>query len=404
MRTLFFDDDEKRRKLARWIIGIVAACILIFLAARYLPSVAKAVSWLADLLRPLLIGVIFALVLNVPMRFIERHLFRRRPTARKTRARRPLAVLLSLILVLGIIIGVAVLVIPELVSAVSMVFSAAIDVLGQVAAWEDAADFSAIPFGEYLEKIDIDWLQLKTSLEAWVKEIGGAAVDKAGNVIGSVASSVVDGIIGLVFSIYTLANKEKLKRQVCRLIHVWLPRKAGDGLIHVAAVCGNSFQLFISGATIEAIILGTLCLIGMLILKLPYAPMISALVGVGQLIPYLGAFISTVTGAFLILTVSPWKALIFLIFLLALQQVEGNLIYPRVVGAKINLPPMWVLAAVTVGGGLAGPLGMLLGVPSASAAYALLKEATDKREARQKAAQPPAEPPEGGPPAPTESG
>ena len=134
------------------------------------------------------------------------------------------------------------------------------------------------------------------------------------------------------------------------------------------------------GQTTEAVILGTLCGVGMAILRIPYAPMVGALVGVTALIPYVGAFLATVIGAFMILTINPFKALVFVIYLLTLQQVEGNLIYPRVVGAKINLPAMWVLAAITVGGNLAGPIGMLLGVPAASAAYALLKEATTKKE------------------------
>ncbi len=151
-------------------------------------------------------------------------------------------------------------------------------------------------------------------------------------------------------------------------------------MAHICAVSGDIFRQFIVGQTTEAVILGSLCGIGMAILRIPYAPMVGALVGVTALIPYVGAFLATVIGGFMILTVNPFKALMFVIFLLALQQIEGNLIYPRVVGAKINLPAMWVLAAITVGGNLAGPFGMLLGVPAASAAYALLKEATNKRE------------------------
>ena len=140
--------------------------------------------------------------------------------------------------------------------------------------------------------------------------------------------------------------------------------------------------MFIAGQATEAIILGTLCMIGMMILRIPYAPMIGALVGVTALIPIVGAFVGTIVGAVMILTVDPFKAVVFVVFLLILQQVEGNAIYPRVVGSKNKLPAIWVLAAVTIGGNLAGPLGMLLGVPAASAAYALMKEATDLREQR----------------------
>ena len=386
---MFFDNREKRKQLAKWVIGVIAACILIFLGIRYISSIAAAVSWLVHLVRPLLIGVVLALILNVPLGMFERRLFSKKPTPKKLRARRPLAIVLSLVLVFGIFVGVAVLVIPEFVAAVRVIASMLLSTMDQLAAFESQMDFSRLPFGEYLSRIDIDWLQLRAELELWFKQAGSAIMDRAAGVIGSVASSVIDSLIGFIFSIYVLANKEKLKRQVSRLIRVWLPEKFGGKLIHAARVSADIFRQFIAGQTTEAIILGSLCAIGMWILQIPYAPMVGALVGVMALIPYVGAFISTTVSAFMILTVSPVKALIFVVFLLALQQLEGNLIYPKVVGAKINLPAMWVLAAITVGGNLAGPIGMLLGVPFSSSAYALLKEATDKREQAQLAAKKP---------------
>ena len=207
-------------------------------------------------------------------------------------------------------------------------------------------------------------------------------MDATTSALGSVASSLIDGIVAFVFCIYVLANKETLARQFGRLARVWLPKQFTNTASHIITVCADVFQQFIIGQTTEAVILGSLCGIGMAILRIPYAPMVGALVGVTALIPYVGAFLATIVGAFMILTVNPFKALIFVIFLLALQQVEGNLIYPKVVGKKINLPAIWVLAAITIGGNLAGPIGMLLGVPAASAAYALIKEETIKREAR----------------------
>ena len=153
--------------------------------------------------------------------------------------------------------------------------------------------------------------------------------------------------------------------------------------MHIASVCNTTFQKFIAGQVTEAIILATLCTIGMLILRIPYALMVGCLIGVTALIPIIGAFIGGGIGAIMILTVNPVKALIFIIFLVILQQLEGDLIYPRVVGAKINLSALWVLGAVTVGGGIAGPFGMLLGVPAVSALYTLVKEATIKREQKQ---------------------
>lgn len=377
---MFLDDKHQAKKIAKWIIGVFTICILIFLGIRHIDQVAGAVVWLKDLTKPLWIGTILALFLNVPLGFIERYLFRKSPTPRKLKMRRPLGILLSLVLVLGIFIGVAFLVVPELVDAVSIVVTSVMDSLDKLVALESTADYSKIPFGEQLARIDIDFLQLKNSLSEWLKQIGTTLMDTAASTLGSVASMIFDFIIGLVFSIYILANKEKLKHQVCRLIRVWLPQKFGDWSIHVASVCEKNFKLFVAGQTTEAVILGSLCAIGMLILRIPYAPMIGALVGVTALIPYVGAWLATLIGAFMILTVNPFKALVFIIFLLALQQIEGNAIYPRVVGAKINLPAMWVLAAITIGGNLAGPIGMLLGVPAASSAYSLLREATAERE------------------------
>ena len=380
------ENTEKRHQLAKWLISIITICILIYLGIRHINQLAVAVTWLKELMNPLLIGFVLALFLNVPLGFIERHLFQKKPTPRKKKMRRPLAILLSFALVIGIFIGIAFLVIPELVDAVGIVISSIMNGMDQLAAFESTADYSKLPFGEQLSQIDIDFVEIKTKLEEWIKQLGTTVVDGAASALGGITSTIFDFIIGLVFSIYILANKEKLKRQISRLIRVWLPKKFGEWSIHVASVCGRNFKLFVAGQTTEAIILGTLCAIGMLILRIPYAPMIGALVGVTALIPYVGAWIATLIGAFMILTVNPFKALVFVIFLLTLQQIEGNAIYPKVVGAKINLPAMWVLAAITVGGNLGGPIGMLLGVPAAASAYALLNEATYKREAVQKQA------------------
>lgn len=368
-------DKTKIRKITKWIIGVVTVCILIYLAIRHLDMIAVGISWLVGITFPILLGTVMALVLNVPMRPIEKHLH-----IKKEKAKRPLAIVLSLVLVLGIFIGIAFLVVPEIVNTVRLVAQIVMSGIDQAASWEQTLDFSQLPFGEYLQQVDIDWTGLKNNLENWTISQRNVLLQQAAGAVSSIASGFMNFFIGLVFSIYVLANKEKLKRQALCLIHVWLPQKFGSALVHVVSVCNRSFRNFIAGQATEALILGMLCTIGMLVLRLPYAPMVGALVGVTALIPIVGAFIGTIVGAFLILTVSPFKALIFVIFLVILQQIEGNLIYPKVMGARINLPAIWVFAAVTVGGNLAGPVGMLLGVPAASAAYELLKEATSKRE------------------------
>ncbi len=368
-------DKTKLRKITKWIIGVVTACILIYLAIRHLGMIAVGISWLVNITFPILLGIVMALVLNVPMRPIEKHLH-----IKKEKAKRPVAIVLSLVLVLGIFTGIAFLVFPEIVDTIRLVAQIVMSGIDQAASWEQTIDFSKLPFGEYLQQIDIDWMQLKNNLEQWTISQRNVLLQQAAEAVSSVASGFMNFFIGLVFSIYVLANKEKLKRQTLRLIRVWFPQKFGSALVHVASVCNRSFRNFIAGQAMEAVILGMLCTIGMLILRLPYAPMIGALVGVTALIPIVGAFIGTIVGAFLILTVSPFKAFIFVVFLIILQQLEGNLIYPKMMGARINLPAIWVFAAVTIGGNLAGPVGMLLGVPAASAAYELLKEATAKCE------------------------
>ena len=375
MRGIGMNDKLDVKKMTKWLIGVVTACILIYLAIRHLDVIAAGISWLVHTVFPILLGILFALILNVPLRPIEKHL-----RMKKEKARRPLAVLLSLMLVLGIFTGVAFLVLPEIGNAIRLLAQIVMSGIDQAASLKSTMNFSELPFGEYIEQIDIDWMQLKRNLEQWTLSQREVLLRHAAGAVSQAAGAFMNFFLGLVFSIYILANKEKLKKQTLRLVHAWFPQILGNWIVHITSVCNRCICNFIAGQAAEAVILGTLCTVGMLILRLPYAPMIGALVGVTALIPIVGAFIGTIVGAFLILTVSPLKAVVFVVFLIILQQIEGNLIYPKVVGSKLNLPAMWVLAAVTIGGNLAGPIGMLLGVPAASAAYELLKEATVKRE------------------------
>ncbi len=369
------DDPQKSQKAAKWVVGVVSACILVYLGLRHIGMIAEAVGWLANLLKPLLLGGILALILNVPMSMIETRLLKK-----LRRGKRPLAILLALILLVGIFVGVAFLVIPELLGAITLIVQIARDGLERLANLDHTGALAQTPLAELFN--NIDWLGLSAQLETWLKDQSMDLASHAMEAVGSVVSGIVTSVIALTFAIYILAGKERLKRQASRLLRVWLTERVSGVVIHVSSVCAGTFKLFIAGQATEAIILGTLCMVGMAILRLPYAPMIGALVGVTALIPVVGAFVGTIVGAVMILTVDPFKAVVFVIYLLILQQVEGNAIYPRVVGSKINLPAIWVLAAVTVGGSLAGPFGMLLGVPAASAAYALIKEATALREQR----------------------
>lgn len=363
---------------AKWIIGIGAVLIIIFLSVANLGKVTGVLKWVAGLFTPLTIGFFMALILNVPMRFIESHLW---PKAKKKSAiklRRPLAFVLSLVLIFGILTGVIMLVVPEVVEAVKIFAQSLMGVINNLAKLNKEEALSTLPFGNLLAKID--WSSIYTNVQKWIKEQSGTIVNGAMDTVIAFVGGIIDFFFAVIFSVYILFSKETLKFQAKRLVKAWLPQRSGSYLVHASSVANGVFRNFVAGQTIEAFILGSLCALGMFILRIPYAPMVGALVGVCALIPVVGAFIAGGVGAFMIFTESPVKALIFVIFLIILQQIEGNLIYPKVVGNQIKLPAIWVLASVTVGGAVAGPLGILLGIPLASTLYVLVREATEKRE------------------------
>lgn len=376
---------ERRKIVSKWIIGIVAACILIFLGVQNIDIVASAVSWAMNLIMPLILGLVFALILNVPMRSLEAHLFKKAKKPFLKKLRRPIALIISFILILGIIAGIVSLLIPELVKAFKVIIDGAVNFAGTISAMSPE-ELSARPLGSLL--LNIEWDKMLTTMQNWFKNQSGNIMNTAVGTIGSVVGGVFDFFIAIVFAVYILFGKEKLKRQIVRLIRVWIPEKVGSWTLHACSVISENFRNFILGQSLDAVILGSLCMIGMLIIGIPYAPMVGALVGVTALIPVVGAFIGAIVGAFMILTVDPIKAVVFVIFLVILQQLEGNIVYPKIMGSRVNLPGMWVLAAVTIGGGIAGPVGMLLSVPVASTAYVLFREATTEREKSQKKEEP----------------
>ncbi len=370
---MFFEDKEKRKIAGKWVLILFSLCCVIFLGLNHLSAVGEAVNFVVQLIYPLILGFIFAVIIHVPLSFFEKHLFRKTKKMKLQKLRHIVALTLSFVLVAVVVFGVITLVIPELVKAGGFLVDTAKKVIDMLAAADAGQE-------NIFSNLNINWTQIRQSVDEWVKNSSGKLISGAANIFGAAAGSVMDLVFAVIFSVYMLACKDTLLRQLKRLMRAWLPEKVTEQAFHVGQVCSVSFHSFIVGQVTEAAILGSLCALGMLILGLPNVLMISILVGVCALIPIIGAYFSAVVGAFMILIVDPVKALIFLIFLLILQQLEGNLIYPRVVGNKIKLPAIWVLAAVTIGGGLAGPFGMLIGVPLASALYALVREWTEKRE------------------------
>ena len=372
------DKNFKERKLyAKWLFGIISLSILFYLAVSNLNVLGNTLAWVINIVFPLILGLIFALILNLPMRFFEKHFW---PGAKKkfaNKIRRPLALLLAIILIIGVITGIVMLIIPQLAEAIRIIVNSITQTVNDLStldkkAFRDSAVLSFI--------LKLDWASILNKFEHSFADAGTNIMNNAFSTVGSIFGGIVDFFVAVVLSVYILLSKEKLKAQTCRIIKVWFPEKIGEIIKHVSATASAAFGNFVSGQTIEALILGILCTLGMLLLRIPYAPTIGALVGVTALVPVVGAFIGGGVGAFMIVAESPLKALIFLIFLIVLQQIEGNLIYPKMMGNRINLPAIWVLAAVTVGGALYGAVGMLFAVPLMSTLYTLIREETEKRE------------------------
>ncbi len=368
---------DMKKKWIRRVTTLILICILIFLGIKNIDTVSQIVLWCLNLALPLVIGVAIALIIDVPMRFLETYLWKNAANRFLSALRRPIAFILSLLLIIGGLAGIVMVIIPELIESIKIIVLGVIDLVGKIDAMTPE-ELAEVPFANLI--LTIDWDTVIVSLQNWLKNQSSVIVKSAFSTLSSVIIAIFDMIVAFAFAIYLLFSKDKIKRQLIRMVNVWLPERFGAWLVHACSVACNNFRSFISGQTLEALILGTLCMLGMLIFKIPYAPMVSVLVGITALIPVVGGFIGGGVGAFMILTVDPSKALFFVIFLVILQQLEGNLIYPKVMGHRVNLPGIWILAAVTVGGGVGGPLGMLLSVPITSTAYVLIREATNKRE------------------------
>lgn len=349
-------------------LKIGLSVFLLFLAIRFWPAAEGLLTTLVGAAAPLLIGCIIAYVVNLLMSVYERWYFPCTSRPRLIKSRRPLCMLAAFITVAAIVAAVVILVMPQLVSCIKLLIADIPAAAEYLVAKLDKLDFVPDDFISYLESIE--W---KSRINQILEGIGNV-MDVVMNTILSVFNGVVTTVLALIFAVYLLASKEKLSRQFDRLLYHGLRSRFYDGVIYVLKILNDCFRKYIVGQCTEAVILGTLCTVGMLILGFPYATMIGALIAFTALIPVAGAYIGAGVGAFIILMVSPIKALWFLVFILVLQQIEGNLIYPKVVGSSLGLPALWVLAAVTIGGGLFGIAGMLLGVPLAAAVYRILRE------------------------------
>ncbi len=360
-------------------IGI--SIFVLYLCVTYWPAFANLFHSLFQAATPLLLGGVLAYAINILMAFYEAHYFPQSTRSVLAKSRRPVCMLAAFLTLAVLLIFIVKLVVPELISCIKLLAGQVPAAIDDLLAWLETKNI--VPEDILAPLQSVDWRakaqQIIGIVTSGISSVMGVAVSAA----FSVFSGAVTALLALIFSIYLLMGKEKLGNQLHRLMLRYVKPGVHAKMEYVLSVLNDSFHKYIVGQCTEAVILGALCTVGMLVLNLPYATMTGAVIAFTALIPVAGAYIGAGVGALMILTVSPVKAIIFLVFIVVLQQLEGNLIYPRVVGSSLGLPAIWVLTAVTLGGGLLGIPGMLLCVPLASALYRLIKEDVNRSQTKE---------------------
>lgn len=368
-------DLEKNKKTIMELILFTVIVIFAFINISYIWIFIK---YVIKIFMPFIIGAMMAFVLNVLLNVVENKIFKKlnqKNTKTWQKIKRPISLVTTFIMIIALIALILGLIIPQLKNTVEL--------------FTENFDSYKTESVELLEKVGIkqeninelnkNLENLKDEVTNYVNENKNEIMQTTVGVATSVFGTITSIVLGIVFAIYILLKKEDLTRQFKKLTKAYLPEKKQKTLEEISSLSNKTFGNFVSGQCLEALIIGILCFIGMLILQIPYAATISVLVGFTALIPVFGAFIGTAVGAFLILMVDPTKALIFIIFIIILQQLEGNLIYPKVVGNSVGLPGIWVMVAVTVGASIAGILGMLLSVPICSILYSIVRTKVNNR-------------------------
>lgn len=353
-------------------LGIVAFIVVI---CSYFCIAKGLLSTLFSALLPLIIGAVFAYIINILVSFYERRVFSKKKGKKSSQI---VSLLLAILTIILFVVLMGYLVIPQFISCIATLIEKAPKAVDQLLAIPIIAQYIPENIEEFIE--NINWNELISSASNVLQSGIGGAAQSITAVLSSAVSIITSIVFGILFSAYFLIDRKRISNQIARLTKSVFAPPVYKSINHVGKVVNESFHKYIVAQCLEAIILGTLSVIGMLILRLPYALMIGALVGITAIIPIVGAYIGEAIGVVMILSDSPKKALIFLIFIIILQTIEGNFIAPKVVGSSIGLPSVWVLAAVTVGGSLMGVTGMFFGVPIVSSVYKLLREFVNDRE------------------------
>ena len=374
--------DKVKVKQIRGLILFIALIVLLIM---YSGSVFGGLQILLGILTPFMAGGAIAFVLNIPLRFIEKKLLKRWNGKVAAKVKRPICIVLSIIFVIAIITFVILTVVPKLketfvllgVQVPVFVKEMMVQLQNLEATYPQLSEWI-----NQLEALKVDWKSVFSNVGNFLTTGMTNVISSAYVVATSIIGGVINAFISIIFAIYILTQKEKLGNQGHRILSAYLPKKACTNFEKVFTLLNRNFSHFISGQCVEAVILGTMFIIAMSIFRLPYAFLIGVLIAFMALIPIVGAFIGCFVGAFLILMNDPIQAVWFIVLFLVIQQIEGNLIYPNVVGGSVGLPSIWVLLAVSIGGSLFGIMGMLCFIPLVSTGYGLMRDSVNERNAK----------------------
>lgn len=367
---------ELRKETVKQIRGLIVFTALLIVCLWKYDVVMDAFRFVLNILYPFLLGVAIAFVLSVPMNFVERKLFTERKLPKKYK--RKYARGISLLIILSGVIGLLAIImfglIPQLAGTFASLSKSIQDFIPQLQEWADHWFHNNKEIMNVVNNLEFDWNKVMEAAMEFLKNGAGSMLESTINTAKNIIGAVGTFFIAFVFAMYILLQKEKLGRQAKKVLFAFVRKGRAEAALEVLALTYKTFSSFLTGQCVEALILGSMFVIAMTLLRLPYALLTGIVITFTALIPIFGAFIGCAVGAFLIFMVSPVQALIFIVLFLVLQQIEGNLIYPHVVGNSVGLPSIWVLAAVSIGGSLMGIVGMLIFIPLMSVFYALFRE------------------------------
>ena len=359
------------RKTVKTLIGVIFAGIFFYIVLQNFDQVLKVVGALMSVIMPFILGACIAFIINVPMRGVESLLFGK--TARFKKSRRPISFVITLALVVGVLAVAMNIIIPQLGATLYTIGKEIPDAMNSLQTWINDRMSVWQSLADLAGQFSVNWTEIGMKLSGFLQTAAAGILDSGIGAVTNIIGMVVNFFIGLIFSIYILMSKEKLATEAKQTVLAVFPERAADRILYIAALAQRTFSRFISGQCLEACILGTLFFIAMTVAGMPYALLIAVTIAFTALIPLVGAFIGCVVGALLILMDSPLQAVIFIIMFLVIQQIEGNLIYPHVVGNSVGLPPIWMLIAITIGGNAMGIFGMILFIPLCSVLYSVAR-------------------------------